>query len=426
MKINKSNMEEFFKRKLEDEINKYIKRREIIGIRGARQTGKTTLLKIIADKIQEDKAFINLDLIEHQRALKENPLDLVKRFKKPEEKLSMFLDEAQRVKEGGEKLKIIYDEFPDVKLFISGSSSLELKTNILPALVGRLFLYELHTLDFEEYLSVKDEGLTRLFREKHSSLKKFLEGEDDITPPSYTKEFLENWEDYVIYGGYPEAVKTRDKEEKTTILKNIFNLYLEKDITTSFRIEETLKFSDLLKALAFNTSKLLSTASLSSDLKISHRKTEEYLTILQHTYIIHTLKPFHRNLVTELKKSPKIYFLDTGLRNTVLNNYSPFESRGDRGNLAENFVLRELISNFREWKLNYWRTTGKAEIDFILRKDEKIIPVEVKLGGGKLGKGFYSFLNTYKPEKAVIATKEKFKKQKINNTTVYWIPIFYF
>ena len=109
-----------------------------------------------------------------------------------------------------------------------------------------------------------------------------------------------------------------------------------------------------------------------------------------------------------------------------MNNYSPFESRGDKGNLAENFVLRELISNFGEWKLNYWRTTGKAEIDFILRKDEEIIPVEVKLGGGKLGKGFYSFLNTYKPEKAVIATKEKFKKQKINNTTVYWIPIFYF
>ncbi|MEA1925428.1 MAG: ATP-binding protein [Candidatus Altiarchaeota archaeon] len=417
-------MEEFFKRKLEDEISRYIERREIIGIRGSRQTGKTTLLKIISDRIQEDKAFINLDLIEYRRTLEENPLDLVKRFKKTR-KLFMFLDEVQRVKDGGEKLKIIYDEFPDVKLFISGSSSLELKTNILPSLVGRLFLYELYTFDFEEYLSVKDEGLARLFRENQSSLKKFLEGRDDIAPPSYTKEYMENWKDYVIYGGYPEVVRSRNKEEKTTILKNIYNLYLEKDITAFFKIEETLKFSDLLQYLAFNTSKMLSTSSLASDLKISHNKAEEYLTILQHTYIIRLLKPFHRNLVTELKKSPKIYFLDTGLRNTVMNNHTPFESRSDKGNLTENFVLKELTSNFREWKLNYWRTTGKAKIDFILRKDEEAIPVEVKLDGEKLGKGFYSFLKTYKPEKAVIATKEKFKKQKINSTTVYWIPAFY-
>jgi len=417
-------MEEFFKRKLEDEIEKYTERKEIIGIRGARQTGKTTLLKIISDKIQADKAFINLDLIEYRRTLGENPIDFVKRFKKTG-KLFMFLDEVQRVKDGGEKLKIIYDEFPDVKLFISGSSSLELKTNILPSLVGRLFLYELYTFDFEEYLSAKDEGLSRLSREKQSSLKRFLEGKDDIAPPSFTKEFLENWEDYVIYGGYPEAVKARNTEEKTTILKNIYNLYLEKDITAFFKIEETLKFSDLLRYLAFNTSKLLSTSSLASDLKISHNKAEEYLTILQHTYIIQLLKPFHRNLVTELKKSPKIYFLDTGLRNTVMNNHSPFESRGDKGNLTENFVLRELTSNFREWKLNYWRTAGKAEIDFILSKDEEVIPVEVKLGGEKLGKGFHSFLKTYKPEKAIIATKEKFRKQKINNTTVHWIPAFY-
>lgn len=417
--------EKFFKRKLEDEIDKYIKRREIIGIRGARQTGKTTLLKIIADKIREDKAFINLDLIEYRRALEENPLDFVKRFKKSG-KLFIFMDEVQRVKDGGEKLKIIFDEFSDVKLFISGSSSLELKTNILPFLVGRLFLYELHTFDFEEFLSVKDEGLLRLFREKHSNLKKFLEGRDDVSPPSFTREFLKNWEDYVIFGGYPEVIKAEDKEEKITILKNIFNLYLEKDITAFFRIEETLKFEDLLKVLAFNTSKMLSISSLASDLKISYRKVDEYLTILKHTYVIHLLKPFHRNLITELKKSPKIYFLDTGLRNTVMNNLSSFESRGDRGNLAENFVLRELISNFGEWKLNYWRTTGKAEIDFVLRKEEEIIPVEVKLGGEKLGKGFYSFLNAYKPEKAIIATREKFKKQKINDTTIYWIPVFYF
>jgi hypothetical protein len=127
-----------------------------------------------------------------------------------------------------------------------------------------------------------------------------------------------------------------------------------------------------------------------------------------------------------LKKSSKIYFLDLGLRNSAINNFSPFENRSDRGDLMENFVLRELVSSFENWKLNYWRTAGKAEIDFVLRKDEKIIPIEVKLGGERLGRGFHSFLNAYKPEKAVVVTLDKFRKQKIDKTVVYRVPVFYF
>jgi predicted AAA+ superfamily ATPase len=419
--------EKIFKRKLEDKIKKFVKRKEIIGIRGARQTGKTTLLKMIEKGITGNKVFINLDLVEYRRALEENVIDFIKRFKRPGEKLFLFLDEIQKVKDGGEKLKIIFDEFPDVKTFISGSSSLELKTNVLPPLVGRLLLFELLTFDFEEYLSAKDEGLARLFRKKHSTLKNFLEGRgDEIEQPSFVDEFLKYWKEYAIFGGYPEVVKAEDEEEKITILKNIFNLYLEKDILTFFRIEETSKFEDLLKFLAFNVSNLLSISSIASDLRMSHRKIDEFLTILQHTYIIHFLKPFYRNLATELKKSPKAYFLDLGLRNSTINNFSPFDNRSDNGQLTENFVLRELISSFEGWKINYWRTTGKAEIDFVLRRDEEIIPVEVKLSGEKLGKSFHSFLDTYRPEKAIIVTLNKFLKQNIGKTTIYWVPVFYF
>ncbi|MEM4460956.1 MAG: DUF4143 domain-containing protein, partial [Nanopusillaceae archaeon] len=99
--------------------------------------------------------------------------------------------------------------------------------------------------------------------------------------------------------------------------------------------------------------------------------------------------------------------------------------RSDKGALMENFVLRELLS-FEDWKLNYWRTTGKSEIDFVLRKGDIIIPVEVRLSGEKLGKSFYSFLNSYKPERAIIVTLDKFKKEKIGKTIVHWVPVFYF
>ncbi|MEM0243077.1 MAG: ATP-binding protein [Candidatus Aenigmatarchaeota archaeon] len=419
-------MEEvLIKRKLEEKIKKFIDRREIIGIRGARQTGKTTLLKMIEKEIIGNKVFINLDLAEYRRALEENTIDFVKRFKKPGEKLFLFLDEIQRVKNAGEKLKIIFDEFQDVKIFISGSSSLELKANVLPFLVGRLFLFELLTFGFEEFLSAKDENLKRLFIEKHESLRKFLEGSDEIAQPSFIEEFLKYWKEYVVFGGYPEVVKATNQEEKVTILKNIFNLYLEKDIVAFFKIEETSKFEDLVKILAFNISNLISVSSLASELKISFRKVEEFLTILKHTYVIYELKPFYKNLVTELKKSPKIYFLDLGLRNSVINNFFPFDERSDKGALMENFVLRELLS-FEDWKLNYWRTTGKSEIDFVLRKGDIIIPVEVRLSGEKLGKSFYSFLNSYKPERAIIVTLDKFKKEKIGKTIVHWVPVFYF
>lgn len=416
----------FFERKLEKRIKRFAGRKEIIGIRGARQTGKTTLLKMIEGGIRGQKAFINMDLPEYRRALEGDALDFVKRFKKPGKRLFLLLDEVQRVKDVGEKLKIIFDEFPDVKMFITGSSSLELKANVMPPLVGRLFLFELFTFDFEEFLSTRDEGLQRLFKEKHAGLKRFLEGKGKPAPPSFGEDFLKYWKEYAVFGGYPEVVKSRDKTEKVTILRNIFNLYLERDIINFFRIEEASKFEDLLKALSFNISNLLLISSLASELDIGYKKIEEFLTILQHTYTIQLLKPFHRNLVTELKKSPKAYFLDLGLRNSVIDNFLSFDKRADKAQLMEDFVLRELLANFGEWKINYWRTTGKAEVDFVLRKGEEVIPIEVKLGGEKVGKSFYSFLNTYKPRRAVIVTLDRFGWQKIGRTLLYRIPVFYF
>jgi predicted AAA+ superfamily ATPase len=239
----------------------------------------------------------------------------------------------------GEKLKIIYDNFSDVKIFISGSSSLELKTKIL---------------------------------------------------------------------------------------KNIFSLYVEKDVAGFFGITETSKFEDLVKVLAFNISNLISISSLSSELKISYDNVEKYLEILKHTYIISLLKPFFKNLTTEIKKASKIYFLDLGLRNCAIDNFLEFDKRVDKGELSENFVFREILSNFEEWKINFWRTTGKAEIDFIARKNEKIVPIEVKLAGEKLGKGFYSFIKSYKPEKAIIVSLDGFEKKNINKTLVQKVPIYYF
>ena len=147
--------------------------------------------------------------------------------------------------------------------------------------------------------------------------------------------------------------------------------------------------------------------------------------ILRNTYIIAILGSFHKNLVTEIRKSPKIYFLDLGLRNSVINNFSEFDVRTDRGEIMENFVFRELVSNFSDFEVKFWRTTGKAEIDFILTKGDKIIPIEVKMSG-KITRGFHSFLKTYSPERAVVVTLDKFEERKIGDTRVIFVPVWYF
>jgi predicted AAA+ superfamily ATPase len=418
-------MKQLYKRKLEAELRNFMPRREILVVRGPRQSGKTTLMRLLYNGVRKDKVFINLDLPEYRRALAETPLDFVRRFKKPGKDLVMFLDEIQRVENAGESLKLIFDEYPDVKLLVTGSSSLELKVRVLPPLVGRAFLFELLSFDFEEFLMAKDEGLWRVFREKNSALREFLAEGGELPEPSFKDEFLRLLQEYLIYGGYPEVIKARSEEEKIVVLKNIVALYLEKDITTFFGIEESSKFQDFAKVLAFNTSSLLSLSSVASDLKLSYRRAEQFLEILRHTYVVSLLNPFARNLVTELRKMPKVYFLDLGLRNSLLSNFADFDSRTDRGQLVENFVYRELLQ-FAGFSLHYWRTAGGAEVDFVLVRGEEVIPIEVRLGGGALGKGFYSFLKTYRPERAIVVTLGDFKKQKVTGTTLYWVPIFYF
>jgi hypothetical protein len=413
----------YINREIEEKINKFIGRKEIIGIRGPRQAGKTTLLKNIYEKINENKVYIDMYIDEYRKNFEENYIDFIKRYK-DEKKLFLFLDEIQKLKDGGKILKIIYDNFNDIKIFISGSSTLEINTKILPDLVGRLILFTLYPFNFYEFLLSKDKGLANLVKEKRESLRGFLEKDDEIKKPSFNEEIIKYLKEYLIYGGYPEVSIAKDFEEKKILLKNLYNLYIEKDIVNFFHIYDSSKFIDLTRYLSFIIGNILDISSVSKELKISYRKVENYITILKHTYIIDLIEPFHKNVVTELKKAKKIYFIDLGLRNSVIDNFLEYDKRTDKEQLLENFVYIELLKNFSDWKINYWRTTGKAEIDFILTKGDKIIPIEVKTSR-RINKGFYTFIKKYKPEKGLIITLDEFEVRDIYNTKVYIIPAYY-
>ncbi|MBI1973918.1 ATP-binding protein, partial [Candidatus Micrarchaeota archaeon] len=319
-------------------------------------------------------------------------------------------------------LKLIYDtEKP--KIITSGSSSLELKVNILPYLVGRAFTFDLLTFSFGEFLKSKDHSLARIFYEKNNSVKAFIAEGKEIGKPSFAAELANHFKEYAVFGGYPEAVMA-PRDEKTLVIDSLRSTYLEKDVAAFFHVYDTSKFEDFVKVLAFQTANVLSVSVVAKELGIGLKKAEEFLEILQHTYLVRLLRPFHRNLSTEVRKSRKVYFLDLGLRNSVMGNFIEFDKREDQGKLLENFVFRELTASFGDWEIRYWRTTAKAEVDFVLMKGDQIVPIEVK-AGGKPGKSFYSFCQTYKPKRAVIVTLDRFEKAKIGNTTVYYVPAFY-
>lgn len=416
--------EKIHERKLEREIRSRLKRKEILIIRGPRQAGKTTLLKVIESGIKGSPVqFFNLDIPDTRKNLENTPIDFVKKNKKGG-KLYLILDEVQRLK-SGEPIKIIYDEFPGIKMLASGSSSMEIKSNILPFLVGRAFIYELLTFDFGEYIAAMDADLSRLYKEKHNSLSGFINGKSSPKRPSFVNDFLKLWKQYAIYGGYPEVIKAKADNDKRLVLNSIRNLYLERDVTSFFRIEDTGKFEDLAKSIAYLPGTLISYSAIGSDLGLSFRKVEEYMEILKGTFIIHVLRSFHKNIVTEIRKSPKIFFTDQGLRNSIIGNFSEFDSRSDMGPIMENFVFRQLLTNFPDWDLRYWRTAGKAEVDFVLSRGDDIIPIEVKLGK-KVERGFYSFLEAYKPKRAIVATLNHFGSRQIGKTRLYFIPVWYF
>jgi predicted AAA+ superfamily ATPase len=291
-------------------------------------------------------------------------------------------------------------------------------------LVGRGVFFELLPLDFEEFLMWRAKDLHSLFLEYKRALTDFiLAGREPSVKVAFEREFKTLLNEYLVFGGFPAVVKENDPEIRKELLKSLVQTYLEKDVFFFLNIRHIEKFRNLLQYLSFNISSILEASSVMSEFKMDFKTVESYLTILENTYLIYLVRPFYKNLATELKKARKIYFTDTGLRNAVINNFVQFESRTDKGSLIENFILNELKANLGR-EVRYWRTTGKAEVDFILKLNSEVIPVEVKIRG-KLGRGFRSFLEAYKPKRAIVFTEDRLEFETIGGTRILYAPHFF-
>jgi len=410
---------DYYPRKIEKKLEFWLKRNEIIIIKGARQTGKTTLLKHLKEVYGGN--YVTLEDEEIKKALEKEPKEFVKRFG---EKEILFIDEAQYLGEIGRILKLLFDLYGEkIKIVVTGSGSFDIKVEIGKHLVGRAIYFELFPLDFEEFLLWKKGDLIPIFLDyKNQVIDYILKGVEPEIKPIFEKEFINSIEEYILFGGFPAIVKEENIEVKKELLKNLVRTYIEKDIFFFLGIRHIEKFRNLIEYLATNTGSLLNLSNIVSDLKIDFRTLEFYLNILANTYIITLLNPFHKNLSTELKKSKKVYFTDLGLRNSIIGDFNFLERRIDKGFLYENFILNEIKKSFE--KIKYWRTTGKSEVDFIIEIEKGIIPVEVKTET-KIKRGFMNFLKNYNVGRAVVFDSKEFKSEKIGDTQVIFFPHFF-
>ena len=220
-------------------------------------------------------------------------------------------------------------------------------------------------------------------------------------------------------------VLSSSKEEKIEVLKNIYNIYLLREVKEILQISEDFKIAKLIKALALQIGSLVNYNEISSLTGFNYRDLIKYINILTKTFICIESRPFFTNKRKELAKSPKIFFLDNGFRNSVINNFQGFDNRTDLGELNENFVSSEFFK--KDIKINYWRTKAGAEVDFIIEKEGKLIPVEIKttLKSPKYGKSFKNFIDLYKPNNGFILSSTYYDKLKLGKAEIKFFPIFF-
>lgn len=411
-------------RTLEEQIAPLLSRKEAIAIVGPRQAGKTTLLLHLKESMTQKGHKVKYLTFDNRADLElfQNSIDSFKALHKDYD--IIIIDEFHYAKEGGKKLKYLYDTTA-VKFIISGSSSLELTFQTGKYMVGRMFTLHLWQFSFMEYISIKDDDLHRLLIENDEN---FL----DTDPPKFFDKHInkriENYfHEYIIFGGYPAPALENDPEIKKQLLASILNNYLLKDIKSLLSLITDQELVNLSKFLATQIGNMINYQELSSASGLSVVNVKKHLKILEETYILAIIKPFFTNKRLELVKTPKVYFLDTGFRNLISENFNPLELRGDKGALIENFVCAHLL--FRQGTfspVNFWRTKSRAEVDFVIQKGEGIVPLEVKYGATPtVGKSLYSFIDKFSPKRAFVLTMGYTDIRKVGKTTVIFAPVYY-
>lgn len=407
------------KRKLFSELVDHLPQKEMSLIIGPRQAGKTTLMEMLQEHLEnrgERTLLLNLD-IEWDRPHFTSQAALLKKIELElgQQRGYVFIDEIQRKDDAGLFLKGLFDLKLPYKFIISGSGSLELKQKIHESLIGRKRLFELSTVTFEEFVNHRTD-----YRYEESPVE-FLALETDKAQQLLSE--------YMQFGGYPRVVMATERREKLRLIDEIYRSIMEKDIAYLLRLDKPDVFSSLIKILADQVGQLMNYSEIASTLNVSYSTVKKYLWYAQKIFLIELIAPYARNVRKEISKSPMPYFWDLGLRNFSLGLLGHLASPLEKGFVFENLVFLLLRQKLRleAATLHYWRTKDKAEVDFVIQAGKRLIPVEVKyqdLKKEKVPASLRSFIDKYKPERAYIINISLSKILKIDKTTLFFLPFY--
>ncbi|MEZ4907818.1 MAG: ATP-binding protein [Saprospiraceae bacterium] len=369
----------WIQRKFETE-NDFFKQGKVNMIYGPRRAGKTALIeKILKDKA--DKLFIGSgdDQILRTSLNSENRDYLISLFHSYD---IIFIDEAQKISGIGSSLKILIDNMPEKTIIASGSSSFKLSGQVGEPLTGRNKTRLLYPISIDEW-SNNFGGI----------------------------DVIQKLESFLIFGMYPEILNLIGRDEKIEYLNELRNSYILKDILEIENLKYTNKLFDLLRLLSYQIGNDVSLSELSRNLEIAKQTVEKYLNLLEQAFVIVKLPGFSKNLRKEINKTNRYYFVDNGIRNSVINNYNEIGFRDDIGRLWENFIISERIkfqNNNHIYSNNFfWRTYDKKEIDLVEERDGKLYGFEFKWKAQK-NTSSKTWLKTYPNAEFEIINRENF------------------
>ncbi len=367
-------------RTLQAKIEQRLFKGKAIVVVGARQVGKTTLFNEILRGRTEKTLRLNLDEADAREILSSPTMAELKQL--IADNSIVMIDEAQRARDIGLTLKRIQDNFPHVQLMVTGSSSLDLRASINEPMTGRKWEYQLFPLSTAEILGAN--GIL--------SVRQSLESR-------------------LIYGSYPDVLNYQAEARET--LTNLTGSYLYKDLLELEGIRKPALLEKLLVALALQLGSEVSYNELAQTVGSDSKTVEKYIDLLEKCFIVFRLPAFSRNLRNELKKNRKIYFFDNGVRNAILQNFTPLSLRADVGALWENFFISERLKanhyGGHYAKSYFWRTKSQQEIDYIEECDGSLRAFELKWNPKRANTSIpTSFLQAYPVEEAVVITPENY------------------
>lgn len=366
---------------IQQEIEKNLFKNKVLLLIGARQIGKTTLLKQVLKNCTEKSLWLNADESDIKRKL-ENATTSTQLLQLFGNAKLIVIDEAQQVEDIGLKLKLVIDTNPELQIIATGSSAFELLQKSNEPLTGRKKEYHLYPISFSEMV-------------RHTSL---------LTE----QRLLEN---RLIYGSYPEVINNSGNEKE--VLKEITNSYLYKDVLRYDGIKKASLIDKLLVALALQLGSEVSYNELAKTIgNINSTTVEKYIDLLEKAFVIYKLPALSRNLRNEIKKGKKIYFYDNGIRNAIINNFNPLALRNDKGALWENFLISERMkkNSYAKHYCNtyFWRTFDQAEVDYIEEYDGALHVFEFKWKTNNK-KVPASLLNSYTVNSTAIVDTENYE-----------------